>query len=94
MESHFFPWFLLLKKKNCCSPCAEAAAAQPPSAFMHADTGDGHLAVCVDCAEAESDLSDLENPGDFRYWRLSSSDHQIRSSDLSCFDFVLVIYQG
>lgn len=26
------------------------------SAFMHADTGDGHLAVCVDCAEAQGEM--------------------------------------
>lgn len=23
---------------------------------MHADTGDGHLAVCVDCAEAQGEM--------------------------------------
>ena len=30
----------------------------PASAFMHADTGDGHLAVCADCAEACMDGQD------------------------------------
>ena len=71
-----FPWFLLLKK-NKTAP--HVAKLLPPSAFMHADTGDGHLAVCVDCAEAESDL---ENPGDLGTGDLVL-DHQIRSSDLS-----------
>ena len=40
-----------------CTVCVYAvtellAICLSASAFMHADTGDGHLAVCADCAEA------------------------------------------
>lgn len=35
--------------EELCVVCLERKRTH---AFMHADTGDGHLAVCADCAEA------------------------------------------
>ena len=70
-----FAWgvgsWMELTRRRCtveCRVCVCAVAellaiCLSASAFMHADTGDGHLAVCADCAEACKIAQDRSNEG-------------------------------